>query len=377
MLDEKGKQTLFQEIHDLWIQPELERRFAETSTPNDFKIWEALIKLPYDCPPIVEFNNEIEWVLTFKVAKDVEVESGQTVYLHEVENIEQAMPPMVDDKRVAFIYLFWAGYSYRIILDFTPNDSEFDASSNDFTHGKAIADHLRAKLIETTIRLSRNAAQQLRQIGLWSATCLLPYPLSRILERIAEDKLDQATDILVEHCNPDFIQQLVETWKPITAFNDRIDVFREASFAHGNHKFRLSIYSLIPQIEGIITDWLYPIVYPPLSTQDWSTKTRIAQFEAEMQKIPEFEFSYREALISVVEFLKHGQPLQRFKNWLDTIDTNFPARHALSHGKYMTSMFSEENSIKLFLLLDTICQFMMFYEVRVLGKKLSGDTEAE
>jgi hypothetical protein len=50
----------------------------------------------------------------------------------------------------------------------------------------------------------------------------------------------------------------------------------------------------------------------------------------------------------------NGPVLSTFKDWQMKIDNSFPNRNAIEHGKYDDSFFTEENSIKLFLLLDTI-----------------------
>lgn len=371
MLSKEGIQNFSKQMHDFWIQPELDRRYGQTGVPDDFKIWECLIKFPKDQRPIVEFNDEIGWeVERPELAPGITMEVGQTIYLHEVLNLGEILPPNVENNRVAFIYLFWAGYSYQIAFDFTPNQPDFDPQDDEFHLGETVKHHLKLKLIERVIRQAQTVQSQLRQIGLWSITSLLPYPISKIVERIENDELEEARNILVAHCNPEFIEKkLVETWKPIKVFHERLDVFQEALFAHRNKKFRAAIYTLIPQIEGVITDWLYE--HLDSEPVEWKTKPKIDQFHQLMQHIPQFEYMWREALESAYTFLRNAQPMQSFNNWLDTIDPNFPGRHPITHGKYIDDMFTEENSIKLFLLLDTICQFMMFYEVRVLGRNLS------
>ena len=95
--------------------------------------------------------------------------------------------------------------------------------------------------------------------------------------RSENDELEEARNILVAHCNPEFIEKkLVETWKPIKVFHERLDVFQEALFAHRNKKFRAAIYTLIPQIEGVITDWLYE--HLDSEPVEWKTKPKIDQF---------------------------------------------------------------------------------------------------
>jgi hypothetical protein len=50
--------------------------------------------------------------------------------------------------------------------------------------------------------------------------------------------------------------------------------------------------------------------------------------------------------------------LSSFTDWSMKIDDTFANRHVVEHGKYEDSVFTQENSIKLFLLLDTIYTLM-------------------
>lgn len=378
MLDNQAAQNFFKHTHELWIQPEIERRRSEGILPDNFQIRECLIRLPQDKPPIVEFNDEFGWEMEFpELAPGVKMEPGKVINRDDLIDLGRILPPTVDEKRVAFVYLYWDGFSYRSVFSFSPNRPDFDPEKDDFQLGGAIAQHLRLKMIEMTIRWAASVKPQLRQIGLWPVTSLLMYPMPKIVERIGNGHLEEARTILIEYCNPEFIEQrLVETWKPIQVFNDRMDVFYEALFAHRNKKFHATVYTLIPQVEGVITDWLYPIIKPSKSMNKWSANERIKQFRDMVDSITQLEYVWREALNAVSEFIREGPPLQRFERWLDAVDTSFPGRHPLAHGRYVREMFNEENSIKLFLLLDTICQFMMFYEVRKLGKNL-GQNGAE
>ena len=55
-----------------------------------------------------------------------------------------------------------------------------------------------------------------------------------------------------------------------------------------------------------------------------------------------------------IDFIVKGPVMQTFKNWNDAISDAFPGRNPVSHGKYDQDLHSEGNSIKVFLLLDTI-----------------------
>lgn len=62
----------------------------------------------------------------------------------------------------------------------------------------------------------------------------------------------------------------------------------------------------------------------------------------------------RSVLDSTAEFLLKGPVLESFKNWRDDVKNAFANRRVVEHGKYDESQYSEENSVKLFLLKETI-----------------------
>lgn len=363
MLDERGLQTA-RNIHDQFIQPEIERRREVGALSDDFRIRECLIRLLKGQAPIVDFNNEVKWRAEPKLAPGLDLqqfEFGRVVHLHEVVAFNRVYPPEVDQRRVAFIFLFWTGTEYAAVFDFSPNLPDFDPDS-EFDLGQVIADHLNNKIVEITVSLSKSNQKQLQQIGLWPVTSLLPYPISLIIERIGSGRLEEARQILIDHCNIRFINELVETWQPIQAFERRIALFREAAAVHANRQHYAAIYTLIPQIEGVISDWLLSVLGP--NEMPHRAESKIRQFQVLIKNTPQFSVAYREALEAVCQFLLQGPPLQSFKQWLDEIDPSFPGRHSVLHGRYEDQVFTEENSIKLFLMLDTLCQFMMFYEAR-------------
>lgn len=363
MLDQAGAQNFFSHLHELWIQPEIDRRKTEDRFPDGFQIRECLIRLPKDGSPIVEFNDEFGWKTESpELAPGIQMEIGKPIYLHNLIRIGKVLPPMVNNERVAFVYLYWDGWAYSAVFDFSPTWPDFNSDEDDFQLGEIIAHHIGRQLVETSVQLSRNMQSKLNQIGLWTVTALLPYPISKIVENVGTGRFDEARRLLVDHCDGEFVSGLVETWANTPPFDERMAVFREAVFAHRKGKYRLSIHTLIPQIEGVLSDWLYMTVYP--NDKKRSLQDKVKDFQSAVNAIPKFDFAYREALDSVTKFLLDGPPLQRFMNWLDAIDPAFPGRHVVTHGKYVDEVFTEENSIKLFLLLDTICQFVMFFEAR-------------
>src|SRR5258708_7817138 len=123
MFDAEAGQRFFNQMHEFYIQPELERRRLEGRLPDDFQIQNYLVRLPINQPPIVEFNDEFGWEVTHpKLAPGVNLEPGRDVYIYDIVEIANVIPPMVDEKRGAFIFCFLNGQNYEIIFDFVPND---------------------------------------------------------------------------------------------------------------------------------------------------------------------------------------------------------------------------------------------------------------
>jgi hypothetical protein len=186
-LSEKGAQNLFKQINSMWIEPEVLRRKEAKTLPENFKLWQCLIKLPKSQPPIIEFNDEIKWKAWLKLVPGTTLTSGQAIYLHEVQQIAAVSLPEVSGEKVAFIYLSWKGHAYEISFDFTPNSPEGTLSKEEIETGElslgtAIAESLQAIIVEKTIHIHDSSQMQLQKIGLWAAPALLPYPLSKIMD---------------------------------------------------------------------------------------------------------------------------------------------------------------------------------------------------
>lgn len=355
MLDEKGVQNLFDQVYKLWIEPEVTHRKQTDSLPEDFRIFSCLIRLPKDQSPIVEFNDEIRWVASAKIAPKASFRKGQPVFIHEIQKIEAVSPPEINGQRVAFIYLFWTEYAYKIIFDFTPNVPEEITSEEEkgaWNLGKTIAESLQAILTEKVIHIHDNTQMQLQKIGLWAAPALLPYPISKIAKQLEEGDTENAYNTLLEYCTSEYIEKLSSKWWTIKQFKMRKELIQDALHAHKEGRYRLSIHALLPQIEGIITDWIYTKL--PEKEVPYRQVSKTKKFRDLVLEKPPTTFTYKRIVKSAVDFIVDGPVLETFKRWTDEIDQAFPNRNVVQHGKYDKSLFTEENSVKLFLLIDTV-----------------------
>lgn len=354
MIDEKGAQNLFDQINKLWIEPEISSRKQAGTLPENFKIFRCLIKLPKDKTPIVDFNDEIRFVASLKIGRN-SIKKGEPIYLHEVQEIGAISPPEVDGLRVAFIYLFWTGHTYQILFDFAPNVPEEMISKEEkeaWHFDKIIAESLQAILTEKVIHIHDGAQKLLQNIGLWAAPSLIPYPLSRIIMQLEKSDIEGARNTLREYCTSEYIEKLSSKWWTIEQFNMRSKLIQAALKVHKEGQYQLSIHALLPQVEGIITDWVYTKL--PESEIPWRQESKTMKFRDLVLKNPLTTFTYKRIVESAIDFIVGGPALNTFEHWLDQIDQAFPNRHVVSHGRYDESLFTEENSIKLFLMIDTI-----------------------
>ena len=148
---------------------------------------------------------------------------------------------------------------------------------------------------------------------------------------------------------------MIETWWEVDEFESRRTLIEEAFWAHKEKKFHLSVSTLLPHLEGIITHWE---VNRTGANARFKTESRIKDFKNQTKSGPKSPFLYESVQDTTTNFILNGPVLSTFQNWQDIVDPAFPNRHAVGHGRYDSSLFTEETSVKVFLLLDTIRQLI-------------------
>jgi hypothetical protein len=354
MIDAETARAISQQMYQHWIGPELEARSKAGTLPVDFDIKRCLIRLPVGSPPIVEFNEEVKLSARVKVPDDREVKVGDPAYLHDIERIERVEPPDVDGVRVAFFYAHRIGGMYTVFFDLTPNNSDLPEKAKEWMFGEEIGAALQATLVEQAIDIHESVQADLMGIGLWAAPALLPYPLSKIASLVKEGHQDQARKLLLDYCSPTRLSELVAAWWTVPEFLARRTLFEQALAAHVAGQYCLSISALIPQIEGVMTDWLHANVQDTPWRQESTTKKFKEVTTAQSDTTP----AYRRVVESAISFILHGPALATFSRWFDSFDTSFANRHVVGHGKYDDQVYTEENSVKLLLMLDTLYQLI-------------------
>jgi hypothetical protein len=97
---------------------------------------------------------------------------------------------------------------------------------------------------------------ELQKLGLWAVPALLPYPLCKIINELQKNNISGARSVFINHCSYSFLEGLIVKWWNNEQFRERKGPIEEAILAHKNQQYYLSICGLLPQLEGIITDWI-------------------------------------------------------------------------------------------------------------------------
>jgi len=363
MLDEKGSQRLWDDLHRLWILPEVERRSREGTLPAKLGIRNCLIRLPQDNPPIVQFNDEIHFLTTIKKPVGIAIEKGDPVFLWQVERVTGVDRPAVDGKPVAFFYIYWNGRAWEVIFDGSPDFPGATVAGDDeqdWPIGQALANALNLQFRERALALHDSIREQILAIGLWPAPALLPYPLTAIAERCHNNAMTEARQLLVDYCATGFLTSLVESWSMVPEFASRTRLFEQALEAHRDSKFILSIHAIVPQIEGVVTDWLYSKKAIGNAYRELSKVKRFQDVVIDGAELPYVE---RRMVEDVLSFIVSGPVFETFRDWV-LPGSAFPNRHVVGHGKFDESVYSKENSIKAFLLLDSLHYVMESHDER-------------
>jgi hypothetical protein len=323
---------------------------------DDFKIYRARVLLPQNAPPLVAFNDEIGWLACIDLGGGKTPSKGDMVHWDEIQRVTSVSPPVVDGTRVAFVYMFKVTKGYSAIFDFSPNLTpemleEVQAPDWESTFGPAIAATLQDGLVERTVKLDRQTYDQLASFGLWPVPALVPFPFGRIAAHLATGEVEAAGALLIKHCDAAFISELASKWWDHPIFAARRQLLEPAIDAHAKCSYTLSIPALIPQLEGIISDWLHQTVQD--QPVPFRSERKIELFGRILSNDPQ-SWVFGAVIDHTMRFILEGPVLASFTKWDDAISSVFANRHAIGHGRNEAAIFTQENSIKLILLIDTL-----------------------
>lgn len=357
--DPEAFRNLFRQLTQEFIQPEIEKRRSRGELPDEFRVRKCLILLGSLLNPLVLFNEEANWTVGIFPNFSGTPTVGMNVNYYEIKDIHTVQRPLQNGDSASFAYLYHTMSGYSILLDIIPHEitPEQDAERWELEVAPQIIEIIKESISERII-LSYSH-EKLKQIGLWLAPALLPYPCSKILEFLEKSNPDAARLCLLQYCTPALIEKMVQEWFCVSVFDTRKVLFEEVFWAHNSGKYHLSIHALLPQIEGLISDFLHSV--PGIKKPPSSPKPKLEKFRDTLLALVREKSLFGEGIKSSIDFMLEVL-LKSFANWFDPVhETPFPIRNAVMHGRYENSLYTEENSVKLFLAIDTINNYMKLY----------------
>jgi hypothetical protein len=222
----------------------------------------------------------------------------------------------------------------------------------DETFGAAIAATLQDGLVERSFHLDEVALANLAAVGLWPAPALVPFPFGEIARLVATGDHEGASSVLIKHCTSGFVTSLMDAWWSQPEFESRRTLLSDAVWAHGVGRYALSIPALLPQLEGLITDWMVRSF--PQEPLHFRQESKTRKFRDLLLAAEGRSFVFKRVVEASLRFILEGPVLSSFRHWHDVVSGVFPNRHVVEHGKHEAEMYTEENSLKLILLIDSL-----------------------
>ena len=354
----------FDQIFNNWIKQELDHRKKEGLIDKDFRYSKCLITFPKNSKPIVKFNKEIQFSCKAKVSLKEDKVKGDPVYIDEFSDIVDVELPNENGELLAFIYLQFNGnYSegalFDIVFDFSPNQPQLGSEKEQISEltRKTLVKLIRKEFKEKVIAYVMKFKDILMENGLWVIPALLPTPLNKIIVAIQNNNLSEANELILNHCSDEFLESLIKNWWNIKEFIERKSIIEEAFFCYNNERHISAISTLLPHLEGIITEF----GHSETGDMPWRQESKTKKVKEVLSKISFRTYEFESILYFTFSFLIDGPMLETFKDWAQKVKIEFPNRNVVSHGKYIKELYTKENSIKVFLLLDTICWIIREY----------------
>ena len=120
-LSQEGSQKLFQQIMDIWVIPEMNKRNNENRLPKDFKLKAAQIIFSLDRGwNKVRLNREVKAIAKFERATPKKFNHGDTVYEHDVKGVK-SIELTDSDPNCAHVTLLLFKNNWNIHFDFRYN----------------------------------------------------------------------------------------------------------------------------------------------------------------------------------------------------------------------------------------------------------------
>lgn len=120
--DQEFSKKVIQNIMDIFITPEVERRQDAGKLPKPMELKFAQVVLfPDECKPLVRINEEIRATAKINYKPGISKKPGDSIYENEIESIDYVELGPDDDPDCGHIFLYLRGNTVWLSFDFRRN----------------------------------------------------------------------------------------------------------------------------------------------------------------------------------------------------------------------------------------------------------------
>ncbi len=214
---------------------------------------------------------------------------------------------------------------------------------------------------DATIKLLTGEDEELSRLlsahGWWILQKDINGPVKRELLRLGrEGKTDQIDRYLCSLFNENDgarLRERIEKWFSLSYFADRKQIILDSLEAHRAGKWTVSVPTLLPLVDGVMRKFRKQYLRPSQNPKKVISAEKFAAYY--VRKQPKL---FGKSFASFV----HNQMFANF-DFNNGVSPSSVNRHAILHGESV-DYATEANSLKVFLLLDTISQFIHTVERR-------------
>lgn len=341
---------LVNQVFDIWIRPEIQKRKeVGRDAPEERDIRRALIVFREGLEAQVRLNAEA--ALIGKAIAARALDAGAELTLEDVHDIVWVDPPRIEGQPACYV-LVHLGPTTRIIFNFRPNWNDFKEEEWE-EEGKRLAAFVAMSSVEEIIGPLEDANTLLLPYGWWVMQSGIPHPVSQALEEARKGESQEAIDqMFLEHFNEERLRTMLESWMAVDVFKIRELILREALEAYFEGKLTLPIPTLLPHLEGILTDWLRTAV----REVPWGLDDKVTAM-AESAVAMESGYITDQTLRFLLEVLGELGIYESF-DWNDEEGVTLN-RHKVTHGK-LVEYWTPANNLRVILLIDALFRQFKF-----------------
>jgi hypothetical protein len=344
------------QILEIFVIPEIEKRIAngkieKSDLPLEIRQFRAIQKKlgDHNYTPIVEINAEVNIILKVKNKKPFT--PGMPVTLADIDPAEcYLQPPQYDGKPAGYFYWFSNFLDSILIFDLEYNAQDDFAKDLQGKMQFPILDILNAQDFLKVVR-------PLEKFRALSDNNWPPAPgyIPTIMRLLHDDpKLlgnDSFIDVVSGIYNSDYWKNKLDFWVQTNFFPKRVPYIERAIKAHYTDDFITSTYVLVPQFEGIITDYLHRNLES--IPDEFIKKIKALNDICLSRKILLYP---KEVLEVILDYLENGSFWARSES-IDNPKVSIN-RHGILHGVF-TDFECKEISLKYLILFDALAYILL------------------